>query len=430
MKKRIRFIALILSALTMVTLACGSSADQMQNGNWSRIYAKELTEEVGISKNLDYGKISLQPLRQFSYELLENHLEECNPVFSPLSAYVTLCMIANGAVGETKEELMQVLGEDVMCLPDHIMNSLPQNKKEFQLTIANSVWMNDLFIAEKDWLGTVKSLFKASVYQADMDADTTKNDINFWVRENTNQMVPELLDEKLDRDVQMALLNALYLKAEWKNKFKESLTSTDVFHLDDGSEKEVLMMNQLYYDCEYLEDDSSIGVVLHYADSQYASIAIKPKEGRTIREWYGSYSAEKLHSLIQKREKKNLNLRLAKFSAKCKSNLNNSLVKMGIIRMFDMNQADFSKIGKSKEGNNLYLSKILQEAVLTVTEDGTEASAATIAEMCDGGGMIDAELVDFDSPFFYMIMDMNKEMPIFVGIFDEPEDIEEMEEPK
>lgn len=76
MKKRIRFIALILSALTMVTLACGSSADQMQNGNWSRIYAKELTEEVGISKNLDYGKISLQPLRQFSYELLENHLEE------------------------------------------------------------------------------------------------------------------------------------------------------------------------------------------------------------------------------------------------------------------------------------------------------------------------------------------------------------------
>lgn len=103
---------------------------------------------------------------------------------------------------------------------------------------------------------------------------------------------------------------------------------------------------------------------------------------------------------------------------------------MGIIRMFDMNQADFSKIGKSKEGNNLYLSKILQEAVLTVTEDGTEASAATIAEMCDGGGMIDAELVDFDSPFFYMIMDMNKEMPIFVGIFDEPEDIEEMEEPK
>ncbi len=99
--------------------------------------------------------------------------------------------------------------------------------------------------------------------------------------------------------------------------------------------------------------------------------------------------------------------------------LNNSLKKIGIKKAFDAEKADFSLIGKSKE--NLYLSFVLQEAVISVAEEGTEAAAATMGAMSGSGMPMEMPSVDFDRSFLYMIVDMESGAPLFMGILDQPQ---------
>lgn len=422
MKKRVLFATWIVTVFTASVTACGLPVMQ-GNAPASKIHAKELTAEVGIGMNLDYAiPLSLEPVQQFAYDLLAHNLEETNPVLSPVSAYVMLCMAANGASGETKEEFQRVLGEDLLCVPDYMMNNLSQKQGDMQLAVANSAWMDETFTAKDDWLGTVKSLFDASVYQTNLDTEETKDGINQWVSDNTNQMIPELLEEPFDESAKLALLNALYFHADWEDMFEAQDTRQQEFRLDDGSAKKVSMMHKFYHSCGYLKDGVSEGVVLPYAGDSYAFVAVKPTGGQSIREWYASYSAEKLKQLIAGREWRDVDLGLVKFTARYRKILNDSLQQMGISKAFDSGEADFSLIGASKDGFNLYLDKVLQEAVIEVSEEGTKAAAVTMGEMDSGGAMMEEESVTFDSPFLYMIVDMRTEMPVFVGIMDDPEE--------
>lgn len=418
-----RMICMVLAVSVLAAAGCGDGAkEEIDSGHSTRqIQAKELTADAGMLIFQDYAEIpGMQPVQQFAYELLANHLEEENPVICAPSVYVALCMLANGAKGETKKEFQKVMGDDLSCLPEYIMHLLPQDQEGITLTVVNTAWIDKDFQAKEVWLGTVKSLFDASVYQADLDTDQTRKDINQWVSNHTNGMVEELLQQNLNEQARLALLDALYFQAEWQEPFQLGITRTGQFHLDDGSVKKVPVMYQLYSACDYLKDDTSEGVVLPYADSSYAFVAIKPTGKESIREWYAACSAKKLWKLLQNKERRGVDLELVKFQARYRGNLVESLKKMGISRAFDREQADFTKIGISKQGFSPYVSDILQEAVVEVAEEGTKAAAATIVEMSDGGGMADVVPVEFDRPFFYMIADMNTGLPVFTGIMDAP----------
>ena len=161
--------------------------------------------------------------------------------------------------------------------------------------------------------------------------------------------------------------------------------------------------------------------MLPYQDSNFAFVAVKPTGEESIRDWYASYSAEKLSALIQNREEKTVELALPKLETRCRMTLNDSLKKMGIKRVFNEKKADLSLLGKSKDDENLYLSLVLQEAVISVAEEGTEAAAATIGAVAAGTSLIlDMPIVHFDRSFFYMIMDMETGAPVFMGIADQP----------
>ena len=450
MKRRV-FICIM--ACMSAAVGCGPAQNGMMKQSAAQV--KELTQNVNVGMNLDYSKPSMEPVCQFGYELLKNNMEEINPVLSPVSAYVTLSMVGNGAQGETKEELQQVLDSDLMCIPDDLMNTLPQDQNGMKLSVVNSAWINEEFAVKEEWLGTVKSLFDASVYQADLKAQTTADEINQWVSNNTNNRVQKLLEKPLEESAELVLLNALYFEADWKQKFEAEKTFDFFFNLDDfvqrknskkkenskeGSIQEdvkeasaedsgelsdaamkVPMMHIDLEDGMYLKDDEAEGVILPYADCNLAFVAVKPLGEENIREWYASYNSQKLQDLIDGRQTLKVSLGLPKFTARCKKTLNDSLTNMGIRLAFDMEQADLSLIGEPANGGNLYLSRVLQEAQIEVAEEGTQAAAATMAELEAGGAMPeDLQIVQFNRSFLYMIMDMDSGAPVFIGIFDKP----------
>ena len=182
-------------------------------------------------------KSDMQSVQQFGYQLLEQHLDEENPVMSPASAYVMLSMVGNGAKGTTLKEFQKVLGSDMVPAAQSLMESLPQEKEGTTLTIANSAWMDDAFTPKKNWLSTAQKQFQSEVFKENLDTNAVKNKINTWVSDRTNHLIPKLLDKKLDKQTRLALVNALYFHADWKQQFHAESTGEADFHTDDGKVK-------------------------------------------------------------------------------------------------------------------------------------------------------------------------------------------------
>ncbi len=411
MKKRLLSLVLVF-AIASVSFAGYGVSRQSARGCLYIVEAKEKNSE---------SKTEIKPVQQFGFKLMKQYLTEKNPVMSPVSAYVMLSMAGNGAKGATKKEFQKVLGTDMLTLSKSMMDTLPQEKDGTQLTIANSVWMDDMFIPQKKWLEKATKQMSSDVFQAQLGTNTAKNKINKWVSERTNKMIPQLLTKKLDEETRLALVNALYFHADWQQQFMPEVTRKGDFKPDGGKAVKADMMHATIYHCGYFKDQESEGVVLPYKDSNFAFVAVKPSGEKSIREWYDSYSTGKLSALAESRETKAVKLTLPKFKVRCRMNLNEGLKNLGIKRAFHEKKADLSLLGKSEDGENLYLSLVLQEAVISVAEEGTEAAAATIGAAAAGAAMIpDMPSVQFDRSFLYMIMDMDSGVPVFMGILDQP----------
>lgn len=406
---------LLLSALA-VTAAAGTIT---AGGAWMRPSGGMLPAQAKQQEK--DGTQALKPVAQFGHKLFAQHLKETNPAVSPVSAYLTLCMVGSGAKGTTKKEFQNVLGKDMLSAPAAFDKVAGQEGDGVQLTVANSAWLDDAFTVNKKWLSTAKNLFGADVYEEDLGTEATKDKINQWASKRTNKKITKLLSKKLDKQARLALVNALYFHAKWQQEFIADSTHESDFHLDGGATETVDMMNGNIHNCGYFKDDASEGVVLPYKDSNFAFVAIKPLSGSTIRDWYQSYSPQGLAGLVAGRKTQEVELSIPKFTIRCKLDLKDSLKSIGIKKAFDEKKADLTLLGKSADDGNLYVSMIKQEAVISVAEKGTEAAAATFAGIAAGTAfMPDKPVVRFDRPFLYMIMDMESGVPLFMGIVDQP----------
>lgn len=401
-------LAFILASASLIGAGAYVTADE----SLKTVQAKEKTTDA---------KSAVKSVRKFGYDFMEQYLSEKNPVMSPVSAYVVLGMVGNGAKGTTKKEFEKVLGSDMLAASEQLLHTLPQEQDGMKLTLANSAWLDEAFTPKKAWLNTAKTQFQADVFTEKLSTNATKNKINSWVSDRTNQLIPKLLDKKMEKETRLALINTLYFKADWQQPFIPEKTSVADFHSDYGKTIQTDMMHDGNYVCGYFKDDASEGVILPYKDSNFAFVAVKPSKDEKIRDWYASYTPEKLEALLDSSQTKNVDLSLPKFDIRCRMKLNDSLNKMGIKKAFDEKKADLTLLGKSKDEENLYLSFVLQEAVIRVAEEGTEAAAATIGGIAAGTAMIiDKPIVKFDRSFMYMIVDTESGAPLFMGIVDEP----------
>lgn len=435
----------ILITTVLVTAACIFSActrktgqqtdlltiEQEQNTEeQSMASAANLTENTETGVCIDYVIESYQNIQQFGYRLFSQHLNSKNPVLSPVSAYLALAIAGCGADGTTRDEFYDVLGKDMMPLSDDMMNRFPQAGDLMKLSIANSAWIDDKFAVEDTWLGTVKSLMDAEVVQAELSTPQTMNEINDWIDTKTNGLIHDMLTEPLDEHTRLALFNTLYFKGKWEYFFEPQNTYKEAFYLQRGQEENVQadMMNMYLAELEYLSNDFMEGVILPYQQNDssrneaLAFIALKPTGEEAVRDLYPRLTSKVITDAIANKQTYIVNLKLPKFEVTFDEKLNNSLINMGLTECFDEGKANFDQLGKTIDGDKLFINLVRQKAKIIVDEEGTEAAAATEVLMCERGALIETELKElyFNEPFIYIILDLETEIPLFIGILDNP----------
>lgn len=390
--------------------------------------AKELTAPK-LSANPSNSEEVNQALAAFGLELLQmtREADKKSTLVSPLSAALALSMAANGAEGDTLAQFQEVLGGGTTLI--ELNGACVQLMQDYQnlggstrCSIANSLWVDPDGQIKDDFVGKCRGIYGAQVFSAELSNAAIVRDLNDWVSDHTNKMIPAIISESFGENTALLLVNALYLKNQWLNEFDPLCTYEMDFHHGDGSDSRSDYLQKFDTELSYLSGAGAQGVVLPYDDGRLAFFAILPDlypDSPDFGEWMNNLEANDLSSLLNSREDA-LFLRLAmpKFSAEWSGNLEELLPKMGLEDAFDPGTANFSKMGDDPYG--YYLEKVIHATKIEVNEKGTQAAAATVVEANAGAAPPPPEGITLvlDRPFLYGIIDLHTGVPLFLGTYE------------
>lgn len=406
--KRLLTVILVFAMLLSLT-ACGAAetTDLMKD-----VPAKA----VDVLPDMDAGAAAAA---DFGVRLFQASLEEGeNTLISPLSVLYALAMTANGADGDTLAQMEEVLGmdsEELNCYMLAYMDLLPEGKN-YKLSLANSIWFRDdpAFTVEESFLQTNADYYGASIYKAAFD-EGTRNDINNWVKQHTDGMIPEII-EGISDDVVMYLVNALAFEATWENVYDEFQVREGDFTTEDGDRQFVEMMHS--EERAFLEDDLATGFIKYYEGRKYAFAALLPDEGVGVSEYVQSLTGTHLQEILSNPQNVTTFVALPKFETGYKMEMSSVLKDMGMGNAFDYTVANFSRLGTyNMDGRNICIDRVLHRTFISVAEEGTRAGAATAVQMDASGEMVmdDYKEVILDRPFVYMLIDCETNLPFFMG---------------
>ena len=404
-----RMLGIAASALVAVSLLAGCAGS-------SNLTATELTAGTSPASagSLEVGEGS--DAYDFALGLLRESADEKNTLVSPLSVLSALAMAESGARGETLAQMEQATGMGADELTD-MLQAYGALAGDGPLRTANSVWLRDSegLSVEDDFLETCGGRLGAQVFSAPFD-NSTVADVNAWVSEKTNEMIPQMLSQISD-SARVLLVNALAFDGGWEDPFDSALVSPDTFTCEDGTEQDVTMMHSA--EDSYLESELATGFVKPYEGYDYAFVGLLPAEGVSVGELLASLDGDALEELLTPVAGAAAEIGLPKFTSSYETELTDALRSLGMTDAFDATRADFSRMGTSELGP-LYVGSVLHKTFVDVNEEGTRAAAATTVTM-DGaaapGGPVEYHEVILDRSFVYLIVDLRCNLPVFIGTY-------------
>ena len=401
----------ILSALTASPVS--GSSKNLTAGLNADTSASADSQEVTDEFRLAHSEFALELMkRQFS--------DEENVMISPYSVMQALGMLTNGADGDTLKELENLMGG--MSIDDLNKNlrawRLNQPNEEYcKLSTANSIWArNDesRIKPRPEFLQNTADYYNSEVFTAPFD-DTTLNDINSWINDKTDKMIPKVLNEISPAEI-MYLINAVAFDAKWESPYEHEDVRTYDFTNYKGEKQKAEMLCKI--ESFFIHDEHAEGFYKYYKGKKYAFAALLPEEGMTVTEYVNSLTPEHFSKLFAEPEPEKTDwedmtmVRLPKFKYEYKTRLDDALKDMGMVRSFIGSEADFTRL--TSVGNPC-VSRVIHDTFIQLDEEGTKAAAVTVIAMNDCAEMMPKNELNFDRPFVYAIVDTETDMPVFLG---------------
>ena len=360
---------------------------------------------------------------------------EGNWSVSPYSIRLCLAMLANGAKGETQQELLNALRIDDLDAFNQSVKELLETYDSYarimSLETANSLWLNQSQLGGEgeflpDYVRGMDEFFRAAVEEV-TNADSVER-VNAWVSEKTHGKIPTILTED-NREFVTALVNAVYFKAAWENEFNEERTDKADFTNADGTTGTVDMMHQTdgfgYYatpGIEALKMDYRNDAVDNiegdnfefFRDADFSMYLIKADDTLDVQNFLDN--AEFTYG--------DVNVSVPKFKVEYSAALDEALQALGVRTVYDPENADLTAMldPSSLPGQQHFLDTVLHKTYIAVDEKGTEAAAVTAAMTGEGSAMPSRpELVRIftaDEPFWFVIRDNAKGEILFTGRYE------------
>jgi serpin B len=332
-------------------------------------------------------------------------------LFSPLSISSAMVMVASGAAGETREEVLELLSISNKGLLGKSFGEYLKSMsyKEPQLEIANALVLQEPEGVLESYKSLLKDEYDAEVFPGNL------SEINAWCNKKTYGKIPKILED-LSPDSVCVILNAVYFKGDWVNPFDESMTMDSHFKLLDNETIEIPTMSQTSSFSVFGNDEYK-SILLPYKGDKVSMVVVLPNEGTSLDDLKQNFSSDDFADLwknLSNTPPQKVWLLLPKFKIKSYYSLIPSFKKMGLIAPFD--GGDFSGISKESLG----IQQIVHKAIVEVDETGTVAAAVTAVAMARGAVSQPPPAFKVDRPFMFFLVDNQSGAILFIARVNDP----------
>ena len=409
------FLLLLAIPVQLTGCALTIHAEEL-SADYTRVATEEgKVTDAFVTAMADFSLTLANTSVSMEQETKKNHL------ISPLSAMICLAMIANGADHDTRAQMEATLGMPIEELNRSLYTYTSQLYvgDDCKVSVADSIWYREgeALIVREEFLQTCADWYNAQQYAAPFN-ETTRQDINNWVKKYTDGMIDSILDEPIPADTVMYVINALVFDAKWQVEYEKNDVSSGDFTNADGSKVSVEMLWS--EESRYLTVEGGYGVTKPYKGGEYCFVGLLPEEGTDIYDFVASLTGDTWITMWKSQTVGTVYTRIPEFTYDSNMELTPMLQEMGMTDLFDAATCDLSGIGTGAEGN-LYCSGVYQKTFIDVSRNGTKAAAVTWGDVkCESAvEVIDLKYVYLNRPFVYAIVDTRTGLPLFVGVVTE-----------
>nr|AEX63108.1 uncharacterized serpin-like protein [Moumouvirus Monve] len=342
-----------------------------------------------------------------------NNFDTASNIFSPLSLNYALSILHLGALNKTNNELINLLKykynfDDL----EYIKNIFNDDS----IKMSNLFLINNNYKINEEYVDLVRNLVKF-ISQNFENPEIISNKVNNFIEQKTNGLIKNVINPSdIKKDMILILVNTIFFKSKWLKPFKINDTKRGKFY---GENKFVNFMHKKDY-YNYYENNSYQIVEIPYKNENYVFGIILPKPpvnndnvDYTINN-VPILSTQEIDELINNLQLEKVDLEIPKFTQKKRIEFVPILQKMGVSQIFKQN-AQLDIISQE-----VYISRILHEAVIIVDENGTKASATTVVMGLATMSMPVKENIKIfkaDHPFIFYIRHIPTNMFLFYGDF-------------
>lgn len=383
-------------------------------------------------------------------ELIRRFLKkDGNVLYSPATIYSALCILGSLTTGESKQEVLQVLGVDEegliklsnelnaafnkeadvqavnyyrgLNLQKKNVEKQPANpSKEKVCTMSSSLWLNGKYEYNKQRLAAIENEMGAECFIGDVNDNQFNVQLKNWLNNKTNHLLSDSVDSiKMDRNMVLSIYSALYFNAKWDRVyFKEQNTRIDRFFLDNGKAVIAEFMSTEFASAIH-ESERFEGISLPLS-GDYNINFLLPNKGVKPRDLLVDKEALAFMAKEAEKEPSNTKVRLKipKLDIKANLELLNTLRDLGFKKLLDNANTDFKDLCQK----SVFISDGKQLNRMIVKESGVEVTSITMFNLGHTCSPVSIKRKVFvlDRPFLISITGKNTNIPMMIGVIENP----------
>ncbi|XP_032340784.1 serpin I2 isoform X2 [Camelus ferus] len=352
---------------------------------------------------------------------------ENNILISPLGTTLALGMVQLGAKGKAQEQIRQTLkfqetstGEEFSVLKS-FFSATSEKKQEFTFNLANALYLQEGFTVKEQYLHGNKEFFQSAVKLVDFqNAKACAETISTWVESKTDGKIKNMFSgEEFGPLTRLVLVNAIYFKGDWKQKFRKEDTQLMNFTQKDGAAVKIPMMKALLRTKYGYFSESSMNyqvLELPYKGDEFSLIIILPAEDVNIEEMEKLITAHQILQWFSEMQEEEVEISLPRFKVEQKLDFKEALYSLNITEVFS-GGCDLSGITDSSE---VYISQVMQQVFFEINEDGGEAATSTGIDIPAIMNLHRNQFIA-NHPFLFIMKNNPTESIVFMGRVRDPD---------
>ncbi len=347
-----------------------------------------------------------------------------NRVCSPLNLYVALALLAETTAGESRQEILHILGEtDIAILRKKVKilcDRTCSTREEGTFRVANSVWMDDDLPTADATLARLASDYYASSYVGDLSSAASNAALQQWLNEQTDGFLADAVkNTEFTPDTVLSLVSTVYFGGRWESGFSKFYTKQETFHAATGDVTADFMhktkTDRVYRGEGYKAMSLPLG-------GEYAMLLLLPDEDVSVNTLLKSGAAFTAIKGLNTAADYEVSLALPRFDVSREGDLKADLQAMGVNKVFDAAKADFGSVIQGAEAGDFVVTTAKNAVRVAIDEEGCTAAAFTKFDMKATSAKppeYEKLAMTFDRPFVFCLTGVSNEM-LFAGVIETP----------